>query len=192
MPDQQQKLDFIMSAESEEQNQYFQSLVDIDPQVACDNNSIPQIITSKNENTYITTSSPNLVQSSRFSQGGLPRDFPRSTASTSFLTREGHDLRQKQQPQDKYLICACFLRFVWTNPNYHQFTLHMFILQCVFKKRFTPLAGFGVGLPLSQLYATFLGGKLTIVPMPCYGTSAYLTLPRDGAEVFDDKSDWSW
>ena len=61
------------------------------------------------------------------------------------------------------------------------------------KNRFTPLAGFGVGLPLSQLYATFLGGKLTIVPMPCYGTSAlkkidFFTKIDAKIQHFDPKS----
>eukprot|EP00397_Hematodinium_sp_SG-2012_P030279 GEMP01032066.1.p1 GENE.GEMP01032066.1~~GEMP01032066.1.p1 ORF type:complete len:261 (+),score=39.20 GEMP01032066.1:457-1239(+) len=43
----------------------------------------------------------------------------------------------------------------------------------------TPLAGFGVGLPLSRLYASYLGGSLQIVSLPNYGTHAFLFLNRD-------------
>eukprot|EP00929_Paragymnodinium_shiwhaense_P112087 TRINITY_DN80347_c0_g1_i1.p1 TRINITY_DN80347_c0_g1~~TRINITY_DN80347_c0_g1_i1.p1 ORF type:complete len:512 (+),score=110.60 TRINITY_DN80347_c0_g1_i1:95-1630(+) len=40
------------------------------------------------------------------------------------------------------------------------------------------LAGHGVGLPLSRLYAEYLGGRLELQTMPGYGTDAYLLLPR--------------
>lgn len=51
------------------------------------------------------------------------------------------------------------------------------------------LAGFGVGLPLSRLYARYLHGSLDLVSMPGYGTDAYLHLPRlesDQVEVVPD------
>lgn len=44
----------------------------------------------------------------------------------------------------------------------------------------SPLAGFGCGLPLCRLYASYLGGSLTIVSMPVYGTDAYVQLRRIG------------
>lgn len=40
------------------------------------------------------------------------------------------------------------------------------------------LAGHGVGLPLSRLYARYLGGALDLVSLPGYGTHAYVNLPR--------------
>lgn len=40
------------------------------------------------------------------------------------------------------------------------------------------LAGHGVGLPLSRLYARYLGGALDLVPLPGYGTHAYVNLAR--------------
>lgn len=52
-----------------------------------------------------------------------------------------------------------------------------------------PLAGHGVGLPLSRLYARYLGGSLDLVSLPGYGTDAYLSLPRvdtDLKEVVPD------
>mmetsp|Transcript_22012 Transcript_22012/g.56113 ORF Transcript_22012/g.56113 Transcript_22012/m.56113 type:complete len:390 (+) Transcript_22012:2-1171(+) len=42
----------------------------------------------------------------------------------------------------------------------------------------TPLAGFGVGLPLSRLYAEYIGGSLHVMSMPNFGTHAYLFLQR--------------
>jgi len=46
------------------------------------------------------------------------------------------------------------------------------------ESRGTPLAGYGVGLPLSRLYARYLGGSLDLVSMPGLGTAAYLHLRR--------------
>lgn len=40
----------------------------------------------------------------------------------------------------------------------------------------SPLAGFGVGLPLSRLYAEYIGGSLHLMSMPNFGTYAYLFL----------------
>lgn len=42
----------------------------------------------------------------------------------------------------------------------------------------TNLGGFGVGLPLSRLYASYLGGSINLVALPGYGTHAYVFLPR--------------
>jgi signal transduction histidine kinase len=42
----------------------------------------------------------------------------------------------------------------------------------------TQLAGYGVGLPMSRLYARYLGGSLDLRTWPGYGTDAYLVLPR--------------
>lgn len=46
----------------------------------------------------------------------------------------------------------------------------------------TPLAGFGVGLPLSRSYAKYLGGSLQVISLPNYGTHAFLFLNRDVTE----------
>ena len=42
----------------------------------------------------------------------------------------------------------------------------------------TNLGGFGVGLPLSRLFASYLGGTINLVSIPGYGTHAYIFLPR--------------
>ncbi|PHJ17738.1 pyruvate dehydrogenase kinase [Cystoisospora suis] len=44
----------------------------------------------------------------------------------------------------------------------------------------SPLAGFGCGLPLSRLYASYLGGRLDILSLPFHGSDAYLYLNRIG------------
>lgn len=49
----------------------------------------------------------------------------------------------------------------------------------------TELGGFGVGLPLSRLYAKYLGGSLNLVSLPGYGTHAYLHLPRLPQELVE-------
>lgn len=46
----------------------------------------------------------------------------------------------------------------------------------------TPLAGYGVGLPLSRLHARYLGGELEIRSFPGLGTDAYLLLHRIEAD----------
>lgn len=39
-------------------------------------------------------------------------------------------------------------------------------------------AGFGMGLPLSRLYARYFGGSLKLRPLEGYGTDAYIHLHR--------------
>ncbi len=41
-----------------------------------------------------------------------------------------------------------------------------------------PLAGFGFGLPMSRLYARYLGGDLSIVSVEGFGTDALVQLKR--------------
>jgi len=57
----------------------------------------------------------------------------------------------------------------------------------------TSLAGYGVGLPLSRLYARYLGGSLNLVSLPGYGTSVDLFLTRVSTDqkelVPDDDED---
>eukprot|EP00435_Cladocopium_sp_Y103_P036293 s1744_g9.t1 len=48
----------------------------------------------------------------------------------------------------------------------------------VWEHQGTPLAGYGVGLPLSRLYAQYLGGSLNLMSMPGEGTTAFLHLKR--------------
>lgn len=43
-----------------------------------------------------------------------------------------------------------------------------------------PMAGLGVGLPLSRVFARYFGGDLQIISMEGYGTDAYLFLRRLG------------
>ena len=45
----------------------------------------------------------------------------------------------------------------------------------------TSLAGYGIGLPLSRLYARYFGGTLKLVSLPGYGTSVDLFLRRVNA-----------
>lgn len=47
-------------------------------------------------------------------------------------------------------------------------------------ERPSALAGYGVGLPLSRLYAEYLGGSLHLMSMPNFGTHAYVYLSRMG------------
>merc|ERR1712046_537078 len=42
----------------------------------------------------------------------------------------------------------------------------------------TPLAGYGFGLPLSRLYAKYLGATVEIQSLPGFGTDVYLTFSR--------------
>jgi pyruvate dehydrogenase kinase 2/3/4 len=42
----------------------------------------------------------------------------------------------------------------------------------------TALAGYGFGLPLSRLYAKYLGSAIEVQSMPGYGTDVYLTMSR--------------
>eukprot|EP00918_Siedleckia_nematoides_P105270 GHVU01229900.1.p1 GENE.GHVU01229900.1~~GHVU01229900.1.p1 ORF type:complete len:333 (-),score=61.15 GHVU01229900.1:2782-3780(-) len=54
----------------------------------------------------------------------------------------------------------------------------------------SPLAGFGCGLPLSRLYAHYLGGALEVVSVPDYGTDSYLFLTRIG--TIQDRVPAAW
>jgi len=55
-----------------------------------------------------------------------------------------------------------------------------------FSQQGTPLAGYGVGLPLSRLYARYLGGSLHLMSMPGVGTNAYLYLKRIETEAREE------
>lgn len=55
----------------------------------------------------------------------------------------------------------------------------------------SPLAGFGCGLPLSRLYASYLGGNLKIVSLPGWGTDAHLVLHRVGTAEELTSANWS-
>lgn len=55
------------------------------------------------------------------------------------------------------------------------------------------LAGYGIGLPMSRLYARYLGGDLNLISLPGYGTHAYVFLPRlstDQIETFPDRHEY--
>eukprot|EP00419_Tripos_fusus_P046427 CAMPEP_0172814342 /NCGR_PEP_ID=MMETSP1075-20121228/11182_1 /TAXON_ID=2916 /ORGANISM="Ceratium fusus, Strain PA161109" /LENGTH=435 /DNA_ID=CAMNT_0013654131 /DNA_START=127 /DNA_END=1434 /DNA_ORIENTATION=- len=52
-----------------------------------------------------------------------------------------------------------------------------------FSQQGTPLAGYGVGLPLSRLYARYLGGSLHLQSLPGIGTRNYLYLKRLESEA---------
>ena len=47
--------------------------------------------------------------------------------------------------------------------------------------RRSALAGYGMGLPLSRLYAQYLGGRLDLRSLEGHGTDCFLHLPRLGA-----------
>eukprot|EP01098_Paradermamoeba_levis_P004736 TRINITY_DN201_c0_g1_i1.p1 TRINITY_DN201_c0_g1~~TRINITY_DN201_c0_g1_i1.p1 ORF type:complete len:328 (-),score=77.86 TRINITY_DN201_c0_g1_i1:176-1159(-) len=49
--------------------------------------------------------------------------------------------------------------------------------------REAPLAGLGVGLPLSRLYAQYFGGDLSLTSMESHGTDAYVHLSRRGDKL---------
>lgn len=55
-----------------------------------------------------------------------------------------------------------------------------------FDEQGTPLAGYGVGLPLSRLYARYLGGSLHLQSLPGVGTCAYLYLKRLESEAREE------
>jgi pyruvate dehydrogenase kinase 2/3/4 len=48
-----------------------------------------------------------------------------------------------------------------------------------------PLAGFGFGLPMSRLYARYLGGDLSIVSVEGFGTDALVQLKRATGEALE-------
>lgn len=41
----------------------------------------------------------------------------------------------------------------------------------------------GLGLPMSNIFATYLGGSLRLVSLDGWGTDAYLQLPRLGTNL---------
>ncbi len=45
-----------------------------------------------------------------------------------------------------------------------------------------PLAGYGVGLPMTRLYARYFGGDLQVMSMQGYGTDAFLHINRLGTQ----------
>ena len=47
----------------------------------------------------------------------------------------------------------------------------------------------GLGLPRSYAFARYLGGELQLVPIPGYGTNAYITLPRSSPCAYTSFSD---
>jgi len=50
----------------------------------------------------------------------------------------------------------------------------------------TPLAGWGVGLPISRLHARYLGGTLRVASFPGFGTDTFLHLPIIEANQVED------
>ncbi len=48
-----------------------------------------------------------------------------------------------------------------------------------------PLAGFGFGLPMSRLYARYLGGDLNVVSVEGFGTDALVQLKRATADALE-------
>lgn len=56
----------------------------------------------------------------------------------------------------------------------------------------TPLSGSGCGLPLSRLYAEYIGGTVHVMSMPNFGTNAYIFLSRNSydEEALPNYVDW--
>ncbi|CAL1153908.1 unnamed protein product [Cladocopium goreaui] len=50
----------------------------------------------------------------------------------------------------------------------------------------TPLAGYGVGLPVSRLHARYLGGQLQLTTYPGFGTDVCVRLPRITSEQVEE------
>lgn len=46
-----------------------------------------------------------------------------------------------------------------------------------------PMAGYGVGLPISRLYARYLSGGLEVMPIEGNGTIVYIYLKRNSDEA---------
>jgi len=46
-----------------------------------------------------------------------------------------------------------------------------------------PMAGYGVGLPISRLYARYLSGELQVIPTEGHGTLAVLYLKRNSEQA---------
>lgn len=53
----------------------------------------------------------------------------------------------------------------------------------------TELAGYGVGLPFSRLFAKYLGGSLRLTSLPGYGTSVDISLARVTSEQVEQVPD---
>jgi len=53
----------------------------------------------------------------------------------------------------------------------------------------TELAGYGIGLPLSRLFAKYLGGSLRLMSLPGYGTSVDINLNRVSSEQVEQVPD---
>ena len=50
-----------------------------------------------------------------------------------------------------------------------------------------PLAGYGYGIPLSRLYARYLGGDLMLQSVEGFGTDAYIYLKSGIADAVEGK-----
>lgn len=48
-----------------------------------------------------------------------------------------------------------------------------------FNNKRSPLAGYGIGLPLSRSIVRFLDGEIKLMSMEGYGTDVYITLPKE-------------
>lgn len=51
----------------------------------------------------------------------------------------------------------------------------------------SPMAGLGFGLPLSRLYARFLGGDIRLVSTHGYGSDVYISIPDLSDELVTEK-----
>mmetsp|Transcript_19345 Transcript_19345/g.41789 ORF Transcript_19345/g.41789 Transcript_19345/m.41789 type:complete len:290 (-) Transcript_19345:21-890(-) len=71
-------------------------------------------------------------------------------------------------------LCWSYLHSTAEDPRVQEDLLHDGVAQS------HVLAGYGVGLPLSRLYARYFGGDLDLKSMHGYGTDAFFHLPRLG------------
>eukprot|EP00922_Rhytidocystis_sp_ex-Travisia-forbesii_P005637 GHVS01008191.1.p1 GENE.GHVS01008191.1~~GHVS01008191.1.p1 ORF type:complete len:628 (-),score=144.66 GHVS01008191.1:111-1802(-) len=105
--------------------------------------------------------------------GGLPREAVSKVWSYLYTTAESVQMEQFKSPSSLATRDGADVRG-------NMGMLDAIAANALPKSNVSPLAGFGCGLPLSRLYAYYLGGSLQLMSMPLYGTDVYLFLNKIG------------